>query len=120
VSPSPDGGTQVSVPACPSGAGSQDIGVWEEVSPPAFHNPSNMETSGVAVNPLDESVFAAAGNITNGGTPPISTGIYKSTDCGATWSLVSTGTHGADLKTGAAWVLLIDPAVPSTMYVDNG
>ena len=108
------------VPPCPTGDAGLEVGVWREVSPPAFHNPSNMQTWAVAVNPTDESVFAAAGNVTNGGAPPLSTGVYKSSDCGATWSVVSTGAHGTDLTTGDPWAILIDPVSPSTMYIDNG
>jgi photosystem II stability/assembly factor-like uncharacterized protein len=117
----PDAGSStVMPPPCPGEDSSSDIGVWKEVSPSAFHTPSNMQNWSVAVNPQDESVFAAAGNVTNGGMPPISTGVYKSTDCGATWSLVSTGSHGTDLATGDPWALLVDPVAPATMYVDNG
>jgi photosystem II stability/assembly factor-like uncharacterized protein len=108
------------VSPCPASDGGDDVGVWTDVSPPAFHDPSNMQTWAVAVHPLDGSVFAAAGNVTNGGKPPISTGVYKSSDCGASWAKVSTGAHGSDLATGDPWALLIDPAAPDTMYVDNG
>ena len=107
-------------PSCPMGDASSDVGVWTEVSPAAFHMPSNMQTWSVAINPQDESVFASAGNVTNGGNPPLGTGIYKSSDCGASWALVSTGAHASDLTTGDPWALLIDPITPTTMYVDNG
>jgi hypothetical protein len=117
--PSATGTAQVTVTAPQPCAGTaSSVGVWEEVSPPAFHQPSNMQTWAVAVNPQDESVFAAAGNVTNGGN--LGSGVYKSTDCGATWSLASTGSHGADLATGDPWAILIDPIDTATMYVDNG
>jgi hypothetical protein len=100
-------------------------GIWQDVTPPEFLNPSNLEPWGVAVNPQDGTVFAGAGNITNGcggsGQPAcIATGIYRSTDCGATWTLVSTGRSSANLKTGDPWAIRVDPVHPQTMYVNNG
>jgi hypothetical protein len=93
-------------------------GTWENISPPAFLNPSNMETLAVAVNPVDHTVFAAAGNKTNGGNA--GTGVYRSADCGASWLLISTGAGGDQLQSGDPWALLIDPVTPQTMYIDNG
>jgi hypothetical protein len=93
-------------------------GTWENISPPPFLNPSNMETLAVVVNPVDHTVFAAAGNATNGGSK--GTGIYRSADCGANWVLVSTGTNSAQLQTGDPWAMRIDPVQPQTMYVNNG
>ena len=101
------------------------VGTWQPVAPPEFLNPSNLETWSVALNPQDESVFAAAGNITNGcggATQPacIATGVYKSTDCGGTWHLVSTGRSHTELATGDPWAMRIDPINPQNMYINNG
>jgi hypothetical protein len=92
--------------------------------------PANLETLAVAVNPKDGTVFAAAGNVTNGSScpagakcPSIGTGVYKSIDCGATWILWSStipGSDSANLLTGDPWALLVDPVEPSVMYMDNG
>jgi photosystem II stability/assembly factor-like uncharacterized protein len=104
------------VTACPGAASA--IGTWQNVEPAAFHEPSNMQTIVVVVNPLDASVLASASNKTNGGNG--STGVYKSTDCGASWKLWSTGTHASDLATGQLWAMLLDPTSPDTMYIANG
>ena len=63
--------------------------------------PPNMETLAVAGNPEDETVFAAAGNVTNGGACPSGqtcplggTGLLKSSDCGSTWTLVTSKMPG--------------------------
>ncbi|HLK36294.1 MAG TPA: sialidase family protein [Polyangiaceae bacterium] len=106
------------------------VGTWQNISPPAFRDPANMETLAVAVNPEDETVYAAAGNVTNGSACPAGatcpsqgTGVLKSTDCGATWTLVTSKTPGsaaANLFTGDPWALLVDPVTPATMYIDNG
>jgi photosystem II stability/assembly factor-like uncharacterized protein len=107
---------------CPSATG---VGVWEDVSPESFASPPNNQTLAVAVDPLSGIVYAAAGNVTNGGAcpagqqcPSASTGLYKSADCGATWT--PTGTRNADLLTGNPWAFLIDPVKPETMYLCNG
>jgi hypothetical protein len=109
---------------------SASVGKWENISPPAFTNPPNMEALAVVVDPTDGTVFAAAGNVTNGGACPSgrtcpsgATGIQRSTDCGATWSRVNDDTQGTDsarLLTGDPWAMLIDPVTPSTMYINNG
>jgi photosystem II stability/assembly factor-like uncharacterized protein len=102
-----------------------DVGAWHDITPEAFRTPSNMETWSIAVNPHDATVYAAAGNITNGcggsSQPPcVATGVYKSSDCGGSWILVSTGRSAADLTTGDPWALRIDPDQPQNMYINNG
>jgi hypothetical protein len=92
------------------------LGTWQNISPAEFRVPSNMEAYTVAVDPQDQTVYATAGNKTDGGNG--GTGVMKSTDCGATWTLASTGTNGDKLKTGGLWALLVDPA--QNVYVANG
>ena len=41
-------------------------GAWHNISPAALSMPANMETLAVVVNPIDQTVYAAAGNKTNG------------------------------------------------------
>ena len=106
------------------------VGAWQNISPIDLVTPPNMEVMAVVVNPLDESVYAAAGNVTNGGACPAGqtcpaggTGVFKSIDCGATWARVSStapGSDSANLLTGDPWAMLIDPAHPENMYINNG
>src|SRR5450432_334279 len=93
-------------------------GKWQNISPTEFRVPANMEAYSVAVSPLDQTVYAAAGNKTDGGNG--GTGVMKSTDCGATWTVASTGTNGDKLKTGGLWAMIIDPVSPRNLYVANG
>jgi hypothetical protein len=73
----------------------------------------------VALSPQNSAiVYAAAGDKTNGGDG--GTGIFKSTDCGANWTKVSTGTHSAELETGDTWGLAIDPENADVLYASNG
>jgi photosystem II stability/assembly factor-like uncharacterized protein len=123
-----DTGTMSAVAPCSNVSGA--VGQWQNISPPAFTTPSNMEVLAVVVNPADDTVFAAAGNVTNGGAcpsgatcPSAGTGVYKSSDCGATWARVSdttAGTDSANLLTGDPWAMLIDPVDPQTLYINNG
>jgi hypothetical protein len=94
------------------------VGLWHEISPPVFKNPSNMETLAVVVSQQDQSVYAAAGNKTSGGNS--GTGVYKSMDCGATWKLVSTGKNSDKLKSGDPWAMMIHPDNPQILYTNNG
>ena len=93
------------------------VGEWISVTPSVFSTPSNMQTAGVAVDPLSGDVYASAGNNTNGGGT--STGVYKSTDSGATWVQVSTGTNAASINSGLLWDMAFDSA-GSALYVANG
>jgi hypothetical protein len=94
------------------------VGKWELIDPPQFAMPTNMEVLSVVVAQQDQSVYASAGNKTNGGNG--GTGVLKSTDCGATWKKVSTGMNGNKLDTGDQWAMLIDPTNPSILYSNNG
>jgi hypothetical protein len=110
-----EAGTGTEVRSC---ADLPAAGAWQNISPPAFSEPANMETLAVVVAPDDQTVYAAAGNRTNGGDK--GTGVLKSADCGATWTLASTGTNGDKLATGDPWAMLIDPAHSEVLYINNG
>jgi photosystem II stability/assembly factor-like uncharacterized protein len=47
-------------------------------------------------------------------------GLYKSSDCGANWSLVSTGQGSDQLRGSSLWSMVIDPIDIGTMYVVAG
>jgi hypothetical protein len=83
-------------------------GQWVDVTPPAAQG---VGTSAIAVRPDDPStVYAGAKQV----------GVLRSVDCGATWSVVSTGAHASDLASGTPWSMAIDPVAPDTMYVVEG
>jgi hypothetical protein len=86
-------------------------GQWQNVTPPAAMSDVNPGTSAIAVRPDYPSTIYAG---TNG------KGIFRSTDCGATWALVSTGAHASDMASGNGWSMAIDPVEPDTMYVVEG
>jgi photosystem II stability/assembly factor-like uncharacterized protein len=49
----------------------------------------------------------------------VGVGLFKSTDCGATWTHINTGTNGASLDPGMEGSIAIDPMEPSTIYLDD-
>jgi hypothetical protein len=93
-------------------------GQWQNITPPPFKDPSNMETLAVIVSPQDQTVYAAAGNKTNMGNG--STGVYKSIDCGATFTFVSTGAGKDKIMSGDPWAMMIDPSNTNVLYINNG
>jgi hypothetical protein len=113
---SQDAGVHV-VRACPSGMGA--VGQWENVTPPAIKvpvpscgsQPCNFGTQAVIVNPLDPATIYVGGD---------HQGIFRSKDCGATWTKINTGRNGAILDTGLAWSMAIDPVNPNVIYTVNG
>jgi hypothetical protein len=61
----------------------------------------------VIVDPFDSStVWLGTGN----------KGLFKSTDCGATWAHVNTGTNGASLDQSTLWSLVVDPVNQGVIY----
>jgi photosystem II stability/assembly factor-like uncharacterized protein len=94
------------------------VGVWQDITPDRFHNPSNMQTNLMAIDPRSQTVFASAQNKTNGGDG--SSGLYASTDCGRTFTLVSTGQGASVLQGSSPWSIAIDPQDPQTMYLGAG
>jgi hypothetical protein len=97
-------------------------GVWEELIPKAIQADFKQDVSigmmQVAVDPVHpNTVYASAGtesSITHG------SGLFKSIDCGATWSHVNTGANGTVLDSGFIWQMMLDPSNPRTIYAANG
>jgi hypothetical protein len=77
-----------------------------------------LETVTVILGIQDQRIYAAATNKTNGGNG--GTGVYMSTDCGASWTAQTTGTNSDKLLSGAQWAMMIDPRDPAVIYTANG
>jgi hypothetical protein len=91
------------------------VGAWEQITPPGVSLPGPADaafgTNRFAVDP------------TNAGTLYLGTteqGIWKTTDCGATWIHVNTGRNGKSLDVGRQWTVVIDPVDPQVMYANAG
>ena len=46
-------------------------------------------------------------------------GLYKSTDCGATFTLASTGANGALMGSGEMVSMQVDPIAPGVIYATS-
>jgi hypothetical protein len=94
-------------------------GVFEEITPPTVKAELGTGDSGrmkggpfaLAVDPINQGTLYS-------GT--IYQGFWKSTDCGATWNQVATGTRGEDVNSGMNWTLMVDPIEPETVYTNSG
>jgi photosystem II stability/assembly factor-like uncharacterized protein len=65
----------------------------------------------VIVNPQDPTMVYTGGD---------SSGVYRSTDCGATWTHVNESESGKMLNPGRTWCMAIDPVVPTTLWTVAG
>ena len=119
-SPPPPAPAPTPVADCTSASFGTQVGVWQDITPAVFRTPANMQTASVVVDPAHPgTVYASAGNNTNGGNPTTSTGVWKSTDCGAHWAQASTGQGSSAVNTGLLWEAKFD-AGGNNLYVSNG
>jgi photosystem II stability/assembly factor-like uncharacterized protein len=86
-------------------------GTWEDITPPGLHG-KLYPAGAVVINPKDPTMVYAGSGF--GG------GLFKSTDCGATWGHINTGKNGAVLDDGRLWDIVIDPLDPQVLYSVNG
>jgi hypothetical protein len=92
-------------------------GTWEQITPPTVL----AQLPGPSSAPYGTNAFVL--DPTNYATVYLGTsgmGIWKTTDCGATWVHINTGTHGAELDTGRNWTMQIDPTNPKVIYTNEG
>jgi hypothetical protein len=87
-------------------------GGWMNVSPPGSNYASTYSgMNAVAIRPDNPAIVYAGAD---------SNGMFRSTDCGATWALVNTGQNAKALSSGRPWSLVIDPVTPDVMYTVQG
>jgi hypothetical protein len=98
------------VEPCPTGDSAPSmIGVWENITPAGLVSLHKGTPGGaIVVNPKDTRVVYAGS--ADGG------GLFKSSDCGATFAKVNTGQHGDDLDFNRMWDIVVDPVDPETVY----
>jgi hypothetical protein len=90
------------------------VGEWQNITPPV------VPIAGIApcpyggafvMNPHDPAMLYVGS---------CNQGIWKSTDCGASWEHVNTGKNGATLDGGRQWTFVIDPVDPNVLYTNSG
>ncbi|HEV8244934.1 MAG TPA: hypothetical protein VGP93_04170 [Polyangiaceae bacterium] len=100
------------VEACPTGDNApSNVGEWEEITPPEIDG-VDLPGGAIVVNPKDTRiVYAGSAN---------HKGLYKSTDCGASFTHINTGENGAHIDSGCIWDMVINPVDPDILYVIEG
>jgi hypothetical protein len=101
------GGTTVAAGPCDA---LPAAGTWEKITPDGIST-----ALALMVDPFDSSTVWLGTWQQMGETGK--DGLFKSTDCGASWAHVSTGILGSDVDRSALWSMAIDPITRGTMYV---
>jgi hypothetical protein len=94
-------------------------GAWEDITPPGLNLSSSFKTP-AGDNFGAHSVGVDPKNTANVYLGTSAQGIFKSTDCGATWVHINTGRNGDKLDGGRQWVFVIDPVNPQIIYTNSG
>jgi hypothetical protein len=127
------GGPPHLVQACP-GIDGGGAGVWENITPPGIGFPKwcTPQWNSTCPGPGETS---ADGTLATYGTNAIaidpsntatvylgtsSLGLFKTTDCGATWAHISTGANGTKIDQGRNWTMVIDPTNTQVLYTTAG
>jgi hypothetical protein len=85
-------------------------GKWEQITP------SGVATSDAfTLDPFTAGTIWLGADPIGGGTPGLG-GLFKSTDCGATWKHVNTGTNGSVVDGSHMWSFAIDPVDQGVIY----
>jgi hypothetical protein len=107
-------------------------GTWQNVTPPTLNMgewcapyngtcPSPAMTANGQIGTYGTNAFVLDGN--NPGTIYLGTsslGLWKSTDCGSTWSHVDTGTNSQAIDGGRNWTMVMDPTNSQVLYTVSG
>jgi hypothetical protein len=98
------------VKPCPNGDATMDV--WENITPADITAYAKQyKTQAVLINPQDTSMVYVGSD---------SAGVFKSTDCGATWFKVNTGENAAEVDKGAEWSMAMDYVDPDVIFAVNG
>lgn len=106
------GGASMGMPPATVGACNAlpAAGKWEQITPPGV-----ATSDALALDPFTAGTLWLGADPNGGGTPGLG-GLFKSTDCGATWKHVNTGTNGATVDGSHMWSLAIDPVDAGVIY----
>ncbi len=92
-------------------------GVWENIAPTQAESGQALgvvNAQGLALDPFNVgTVWMGASSV----YPTSAGGLYKSTDCGASWTHMNTGMNGDLIDKAAIWSMAIDPVTEGTVYV---
>ncbi len=102
---------------CPTGDAGAKVGVWENVTPPGVSLSSSFNTPAGQNYGIHAFVIDPT-NTANVYVGTSAQGIYKTTDCGATWVKINTGTGGSTVGSGRNGSMVIDSMNPKVLYTD--
>ena len=95
------------------------VGVFEEITPPVVKAGIGQDFNGQTKG----GTFAMSVDPVNQGTVYVGTlfqGVWKTTVCGSTWTLIASGNNAADVNRGMNWTFGIDPQEPEVVYTNSG
>ena len=123
------GGRTTSLVQTPDGAwfaGTADGGVWRSTDQgahwqPIFDSMASLSIGAVAVNPADGSLWVGTGEANTSQDSYAGTGVYRSTDDGATFSLVGANPDGTSpIVSRTIYQLSFDAQGDAYAATDNG
>jgi hypothetical protein len=86
-------------------------GTWEEITPPGV-----ATSDALTLDPFTAGTLWFGADPIGGGTKGLG-GVFKSTDCGATWTHVNNGTNGSQVDNAHIWSMAVDYVDPGVIYV---
>ena len=106
-------------------AGTADGGVWRSIDQgqhwtPVFDSMPTLSIGALAVDPADGSVWVGTGEANLSQDSYAGTGVYRSTDDGASWQRVGDTTVGNPLTSHTVFRLAFDAAGDAYAATDNG
>jgi hypothetical protein len=90
-------------------------GVWEDITPPELHG--DYRSAAFVVDPVNSGVVYIGTDSFDDGN---SKGVQKTTDCGASWTHISTGDGSDEINGGRQWTFRINPQDPQILYTNSG
>ena len=84
---------------------------WEEITPKGV-----ATSDALTLDPFTAGTLWFGADPIGGGTPGLG-GVFKSTDCGASWKHMNSGTNGTQVDNAHIWSMAVDFVVPGVIYV---
>ena len=109
-------------------------GQWQNITPPQLNmsnwcwpawtsscpGPGDTSASGLLATYGTNAFVIDPNNSATVYLGTSSLGIWKTTDCGATWVHINTGANGAGIDQGRNWTMVIDPLDSQVLYTSAG
>jgi hypothetical protein len=103
---------------CPTDEAGAEVGVWEDITPAGLNLSASFPTeAGTNYGPV--AFVIDPSNMANVYLGTSAQGIYKTTDCGSTWTKVNTGPGGTTVGAGRNGSMVIDAMNPNVLYTDG-